>query len=161
VSDAIARLGPSLVTALLAAGVLVGCGSSSSSSIPSHSALIARANAICREANRQLESLRAPRSARPEEGLRLLNRATTIESAMQSEQRRLAASASNETAFNEYVRVLGKGIEAIRRASSAEASGDATVAARLAPELFALTARTKALERQLGLTECQREARLK
>jgi hypothetical protein len=155
--------GPAVpLLALSAIAALAGCGSSGSATAPSrttaltHSELVARADAICSQANARIAALKPP----PSGGLpyrevaRLLAAELPPLSAELNVLESLDPPAGDQEAFTEYLRAVAAELASLGRVRAASAARDANAYRGAALELVTSSTRAVQGATHLGLIEC-------
>jgi hypothetical protein len=154
---------------LIAAAALVGCGSSVSSTAPSHTTaashttglphtLVLRTDAICRQANERIAAVKTPPAINDGAPygyvVRLLQDELPVLTAEVSALQRLAPSGGDQEAFREYVRDAAGELAAVGDIRDASVTKDSSAYSRAALELVTQTTRLKQAADHLGLVEC-------
>jgi hypothetical protein len=153
---------------MCASAALLGCGSSGSSTAtsispsnpnaPAHSELVARADAICKQANDRIVATKKIQAAGQgvpyADVVRLLNEELPILTAEVNALRRLGVSGSDREAFAEYLRATSGELAAAARVRDAATRQDASGYRGDAVEVLAQLARSVQVAHRLGLAEC-------
>ena len=143
------------LAALGAVAALAGCGGSSSASASARAAFVARANAICDQANARIVKLQAPAgSAELPSAARLLTQELPIASAELSALRSLKPPRAERTAFGEYLRNAASQLVAARRVREEAQANDPTGFREAVANLSALTPKSQQTAAAIGLAEC-------
>ena len=159
---AVRKAGSHAVVCLtLAAAALAGCGSSTSSSGLTHAELIARANAICKQANDRIvavKKLPALGSGPPYAPLlRLLRDELPIFSAEIGALQRLKPSHGDEEAFGTFLRAANSELATAVSLRDASAAKDASRFRNTSLELVALSTKSAQAATGVGLVECAKQ----
>lgn len=152
------------LVALSAAAVLLGCGSSASSTAPSntagltHSELVSRADAICKQANERIAASKklaiAGHGVPYASIVALVNDELPILTAEVSGLQRLEPSDGDEVGYREYARAAAGELAAAEHVRGAAVKKDPTDYRSAALELLTQSTRSIKAAGGLGLLEC-------
>lgn len=153
--------------ALSATAVLIGCGSSATSTAPpqtgalTHSELVSRADAICKQVNERIAAAKkiptvgqGPPYA---DAVRLLNDELPILTSELSALQHLQASGADREAFGDYVRAAAGELASAVYVRNASARSDAAGYRSGALELLTQSTRSVQTANRLGLVECAKK----
>ena len=154
-----ARVG-ALLGLLVAALALAACGGddssgSSSSQRLSHDEYVAAADAICEEAESQIDSLgEIPASASASEAAGFLSRATEIQEDQLNQLRALRPPEEDQEAVNQVFDVLTQIVQIARDSRDALENGDIAQLQELLASVEPLQAESDQIAADLGLQVC-------
>lgn len=142
----------------LTAAALVGCGSSASSTGLTHAELVARADAICGQANNRIAAVKklpALGAGLPYAYvLGLLHEELPIVTAEVSALRRLTPSHGDQDSFGAHLRAVAAELAVAERVRDASATKNASGYQGATLELVTLSARSVQAATRVGLIEC-------
>jgi hypothetical protein len=146
--------GPKLLSAMLAAGALAGCGGSSSTSTSADSGanFVAQANQICAAVNRKIAAL--PAINTPAEVIKSLPQEVAVITAAVGQLKALTPPADHKAIADQLTSGLGQEGALLQQIVAALKAGDAAKLKSLATRETSLNTTDGARAKSLGLTEC-------
>ncbi len=152
------------IAAALAASPLAGCGGGGAESGTTagepltKQELVARGDAICREAGDRFAQLQANPPTTPEENATFTQRLIEITEAEVSQLRALDPPAALKPALDDYLRALDRNIAVLKQGLAAAQRSDAAAYAKAQAKAVRSQVERLQLAQAVGFTQCSRPA---
>jgi hypothetical protein len=132
-----------LITGLVMAVLLVGCGGSDFAS---------KANDICKKYTAKIHAIRQPSASSDLPGY--LDRVTPLVTEGTAKLKALKPPSSKQAAYQQYLSLLDQEVALTQQADTAAKRGDTNTATSLIQQVSPLSDRDKASAKALGLAQC-------
>jgi len=152
--------------AMLLVAILAGCGGGDGSSSTSSTAgdeltkaeLIAKGDAICKDAHDRFAELQTTPPTTPEETATFTQQLIDITESEVSQLRALAAPASVKPALDDYLKAMDKNVAVLKQGLAAAQNSDATAYAKAQAKAVKDQVERLQLAQAVGFKECSRPA---
>jgi predicted transcriptional regulator len=159
------RIRVAAFAAAVSAVVLAGCGGGGSSTSTAASGealskqeLIAKGDAICRQAREQFQQLQQNPPTTAEDAAALTQKLIDITESELSQLRQLTPPASAESSMDDYLKAMEKNVGVLKQGLKAAQQGDATGYAEAQAKTVSQQVERLQLARSVGFNECSRPA---
>jgi hypothetical protein len=160
------RINCGVMAALAGVLTLAGCGGGGESSTSTTASgapltkqeLVAKGDAICKQARTQFEQLQQNPPTTPQSAATLTQKLIGISETELSQLRDLNPPAALKSSLDEYVQALGENIGVLKKGLKAAQKNDATGYAKAQAETVSEQVKRLQLARAVGFRECSRPA---